>query len=280
MLSSKMFAGLLAGGLGMLLDVVLVMAFLGSPTVALMLEIALLLGVGMLAGILAIRWLDPADDGRQKSVGALAGLVAACIVGSGDILLRVITNALHKPNLTDQVYSAIVTSVPSTGASAKLLLILINLLFYLLYIIVTAGIAGATAEVFGGRKSQQAQLQHALEKSHAATYEAWVREEVEGPLDPALLMYQRRDYSPFADDPEPPLPVWQRRRLGLEGRLNEDEEPGMVKQSGSLYPAGFPDNPQRPKQPRPRAQFAPLRKGLPPPPAVQKPTGRRGDRRG
>lgn len=220
MLSSKMFAGLLAGGLGILLDVVLVTAFLGTPTLALLLEMVLLLGIGMLAGILAIQWLDPADLGRQKSVGALAGLVAACIVEAGDILLRVITNALHKPNLTDQLYAAVVTPLPSTGATAKLLLVLVNVLMYLIYIIVTAGIAGAAAEVFGNRRAEQLQKQEALKMSREAAYEAWVREEADETLDPALLVYQRRDYSPFADDPPPPLPSWQRRRLELEGRLD------------------------------------------------------------
>jgi hypothetical protein len=279
MLSSKMFAGLLAGGLGILLDVVLVTAFLGLPTAALVLEIALLLGVGVFAGILAIHWLDPNDDGRQRSVGALAGLVAACIVEAGDILLRVITNTLHKPNLTDQLYSAVAASLPGTGAASKLMLVLINVTLYLLYLIVTAGIAGATADVFGNRKSQQAQA--AQEQSRKAAYESWVREEAREPIDPALVVYQRRDYSPFADDPAPPLPYWQRRRLEREGQLDEQEESfSSTEQSGPLYRVGFLDGWQGPKQPKPRAQSVPPRKGPPSRSTGQRPTGHRGDRRG
>jgi hypothetical protein len=276
-----MFAGLLAGGLGILLDVVLVTAFLGIPTLALLLEMVLLLGIGMLAGMLAIHWLDPADLGRQKSVGALAGLVAACIVEAGDILLRVITNSLHKPNLTDQLYSTVVAPLPGTGATAKLLLVLVNVLMYFIHIIVTAGIAGAAAEVFGNRKAEHIQKQAALKKSREAAYDAWVREETEEALDPALLVYQRRDYSPFADEPPPPLPSWQRRQLELEGRLDAQE--GAVSntdQSGPLYRVGNLDNWQGPKQPKARAQSAPPGKGAPSRSTGQRQPGRRGDPRG
>lgn len=278
MLSSKMFAGLLAGGVGILLDVVLVTALLGMPAFALTLAVVLLLGVGVLAGILAILWLDPEDDGGQKAIGGLAGLVAACTVGAGDILLRVITNVLHKPNLTDQIFLSIINSLPATSTTVKVLLILLNVLFYLLYIIVTAGVAAATAEVFGNRRSHQALLDQ--EKTSANVYEAWMREELPEPLDPALLVYQRRDYSPFADDPEPPMPTWQRRRLELEGRLAPEEKPGFTGQSGPLYRVGFSDQWQGPEPPTPRTPSVPVRKGPPSQPAVQKPTGRRGGRRG
>ncbi len=278
MLSSKMFAGLLAGGLGILLDVLLVTALLGVPAFALIVEVVLLLGVGMLAGILAILWLDPEDDGGQKSAGGLAGLVAACTVEAGDILLRIITDALHKPNLTDQLYASIIASIPGTGIASKVLLILVNVLSYLLYIIVTAGVAAAAAEVFGNRRSHQALK--AQERVPANAYEAWVREELAEPLDPALLVYQRRDYSPFADEPEPPTPSWQRRRLELEGRLDPDEEPGLTGQSGSLYRVGFSGQWQGPKHPTRPAPSVPPRKGSPSQPTLQRPTGRRGGRRG
>jgi hypothetical protein len=280
MLSSKMLAGLLAGGLGVLLDVVLVSAFLWAPSFPLLLGIALLVGIGVLSGILSARWLDLDDYGRQKAIGVLAGLVAAWTVEAGDILLRVITNDLHKPNLTDQLYATIAAPLPGSGVASLVVLVLVNLVIYLLYMVLVAGVSGLIASLFGRTKNQQA-LELAAQAKERDAHASWIREGSEEQLDPALLPYQRRDYSPFVVEPPPPIPSWQRRRLEQEGLLSEEDQAVLdTGQSGPIYRVNALENWQGPRPPSTSDQVVPPRTRLPSRPIEQRQTGRQGETRG
>ncbi len=213
-MSSKMLTGLMAGGFGAALAIGLVLSSHFSPQLAYFLALALLFGLGMLAGALAANRLDLADYGHQTAAGAFVGLVAAGVTEVTDLILRLVFATISKTSPTSVLANLLLARLPVSGETALfLLMVVVNLLLYLLYLLIVVGISGAMASFAGRAKTAEA-LQELLAARQPA-------EEVseETLLDPALLPFMRPEYSPFVpEEPPPPVPPWQQRRLEREGR--------------------------------------------------------------
>ncbi len=222
-MTSKMHAGLVAGGFGAALAIGLVLSAPFSPRLAYVLSIALLFGLGMLSGLLAAHWLDLSDYGRQHAAGAVAGLVAAGLTEVADLFLRVVFASMSRTSPTTVLSNLLLSRIPgSSGAAAVLMMIVVNLLLYLVYLLIVTGTSSAFASVFGRAKSAEA-LQALLEERQLAFFEGDEDAEPVG-VDPALLPFMRPEYSPFVPE-EPPvtIPPWQQRRSrptgsGVEGQ--------------------------------------------------------------
>jgi hypothetical protein len=224
-MSSKMIAGLLAGGFGAALSVALVLSSLSFPVFASYLALALLFGLGVLSGALAARRLDLADYGHQSSAGAFAGLVAAGVTEVCDLILRLIFAVIGKASPTSVLSTLILSRLPiSTEVALILLMVIVNLLLYLIYLLIVVGISSLAAEVFGRAKTPQA-LKALLEAQGLSDLPGAV-DPLEEPPDPALLPFMRPEYSPFVpDEPPPPLSPWQQRRLERERTLATQDSP-------------------------------------------------------
>lgn len=224
-MSSKMLAGLIAGGFGVALYIALIVSVSFSPLLTGCLALALFLGLGTLSGAFSAAWLELPDYGQQTSAGALSGLVAAGITELCDLAFRLVMVAIGKPNPTNLVSNVIVSRLPvGTEVAFILLLVVVNLLLYLIYLLLVVGISGLTAGIVGSAKSHEA-LKAMIAAQEQAALPGMPASPDEEPLDPALWPYQRPEYSPFisAAAPPPPLPPWQRRRLEQEG-LRADEQ--------------------------------------------------------
>ena len=254
-MSSKMRAGLTAGGFGAALYIALILSFSFSSFFVPFLLIALFFGLGVLAGALAAAWLDLADYGDQPSAGAFAGFIAAGVTELCDLVLRLVLAAIGKSSPTNVISNLLISRLPlETRVAFILFLIVINLVLYIMYLLIVVSISTLAAGILGRAKNTAAlaAMMSAQEQSISGGRAALPVEEL---LDPALLPFQRPEYSPFINDSPPlPLPPWQRRRLEREGKLNTldnqadrtDARAYMgVKPTPRLR---LPTNPQRPKQ--------------------------------
>lgn len=228
-MSSKMLAGVVAGGFGVVLYIALIFSDLFSALLALFLALVLLLGPGVLAGALSGAWLELDDYGQQASAGTLSGLVAAGILEVCDLLFRLALAAIGKPNPTNLISNLLVSRVPNGSETIYLLLVVvINLLLYLVYLLVMVGISGVTANLVGRSKDTEA-LQ-AIIAANAPPPLDTPGGAGEETLDPALLPYQRPEYSPFVSDATPPptLPPWQQRLLEQRQRAGGGNQSGNI----------------------------------------------------
>lgn len=225
-MSSKMLAGLIAGGFGVALYVALIVSVSFSSLLAGCMTLALLLGLGVLAGALSASWLDLPDYGQQTSAGAFSGLVAAGITELCDLAFRLVMVAIGKPNPMNVISNLLVSRLPTdTEVAFILLLVIVNLLLYLIYLLVVVGISGLTAGLAGQAKSAEARTA-LIAAQEAEAFPNMPADPEQELLDPALWPYQRPEYSPFISDapPPPPLPPWQRRRLEQEGGLADEQD--------------------------------------------------------
>ncbi len=223
-MSSKMLAGLIAGGFGAALSVALVFTEMLSPFYALLLMLTLLFGLGMLSGALAAAWLDLADYGRQSAVGALAGLVAGAVTEVCDLVLRLVWGLIGQSSPTNALSSLIVSRLPaSTGAALIAFLVIVNLVLYLVYLLIVVGISGLTTSLVGRAKTPQA-LQALLGEEELLIAPSAAEIAGEEPVDPALAPFLRPEYSPFVPQASaPPLSPWQQRRLERERQLSGED---------------------------------------------------------
>jgi hypothetical protein len=221
-MSSKMRAGLAAGGFGAALSIGLTISSQVSPQLAYFLALALLFGLGALSGMLTVAWLDLADYGRQPASGAIVGLIAAGLTEVADLVLRLLFATLSKASPTSTLANLLASRLPASSDAARILfMIVINLLLYLLYLLIVIGISSAVASFAGRAKTAEA-LQDLL---HVRQGPLSLDPSEEDLLDPALLPFMRPEYSPFAEDAQPvPVSPWQQRRLEREalppGRSN------------------------------------------------------------
>jgi hypothetical protein len=255
-MTSKMHAGLVAGGFGAALVIVLALSTPFSPQLAYFASLALLFGLGALSGLLAAHWLDLNDYGRQQAAGAIAGLVAAGLTEVADLFLRLVFASISKDSPTSTLANAVLFRIPKTSeAATMLLMIIVNLLLYFVYLLVVIGISSAVASLAGRAKSAEA-LQALLQTRQPAFFDQEEEEEDE-PLgmDPALLPFMRPEYSPFVPEEPPRRSPTQPRRSGPEGFApdrqewfaeEESQPPAPRSQtaprrnSSSLYPSGVP----------------------------------------
>jgi hypothetical protein len=201
-MSSKMLAGLVAGGFGAALSVGLDLSASFSPQLAYSLALALLFGLGILSGVLAASWLDLADYGHQTSAGAFAGLIAAGVTELTDLILRLVFASISSTSPTSIFASLLSSRLPTSSDAARvLLMVLVNLLLYLVYLLILVGISGSAASFAGRAKSAEVLQAMLAEQEQAFPPDA---DEPRG-VDPALLPFMSPAYSPFVSD-EPPLP--------------------------------------------------------------------------
>ncbi len=209
-MSSKMLAGLAAGGVGAALAIGLVLSSHYSPLLAYFLALALLFGLGVFSGALAVRWLDLADYGQQHVAGAIAGLVAASLTEMADLVVRLLFASISAVSPTSALANLILSRLPASSRAVLLFSMVVNVLLYLLYLLIVVGISSAIASFAGRAKSTEA-LQALLEEQQPAFSPAAPRITAEIPLDPDLLPFMGPEYSPFAPvEEEPP---WQQRRF-------------------------------------------------------------------
>jgi hypothetical protein len=238
-MSSKMRAGLIAGGFGAALDVARVLSphLTGILPDSLVLLLALILAVlevfclGIFSGALAAIWLDLEDYGHQFAAGGFAGAIAALVVMASDTLLSFIL--LQVPQ--DQPDTVAMQSLFSRASLAGqvitvvtiLIIVVVVLLAALIYMIITLLISGMTTRIGAAGKGVEAlQAMIAAQEAQArqgAGMPPPPTDEV-GAFDPALLPYRRPEYSPFVNNPPPQvISPWQRRRLEREGKLPPED---------------------------------------------------------
>lgn len=228
-MSSKMRAGLVAGGffIAFTIAVILLLNFLllnVLPSLALLVAIVTIpagfFGPPILAGVLAAAWLDLEEYGRQFAAGAFAGAIAALVSELGSLALTAALTLVQKTNPADASAQFVLSNLPLTGQVLVVVItILVRLIVIFIYIMIALLISGLTAKIVGHRKGIQV-LQRILEEQ-----EAQMSRPAPPPLDPSLVPYQRPEYSPFVSGKPTVLSPWQRRRLEREGKLPE-EAPG------------------------------------------------------
>jgi hypothetical protein len=230
-MSSKMLAGLAAGGFGAALSIGLTISSQFSPRLAYFLAAALLFGLGALSGALAAAWLDLADYGHQPTAGAIVGLVAAGLTEVADLILRLVFASLSKASPTTVLANFLMSRLPATSEAARILfMILINLLLYLIYLLIVVGISSAVASFAGRAKTPEA-LEALLQVRQQPLSGDPSEEDL---LDPALLPFMRPEYSPFVPEAPPvPVPAWQQRRLE-RGELPPGRSAPLAGRSGPL----------------------------------------------
>lgn len=156
-MSSKMLAGLVAGGFGAALSIGLTLSAHFSPQLAYFLALALLFGLGALSGVLAAAWLDLPDYGRQQAAGAITGLVAASLTEVCDLILRLVFASISSASPTSVLANLLVSLLPAPDDVARILfMVIVNLLLYLVYLLIVIGISGAVASLVGRAKSAEA----------------------------------------------------------------------------------------------------------------------------
>ncbi len=216
-MSSKMFAGLVAGGFGIALYVTSLFVALFSPLLGILLALALPPVLGVMAGVLTARWLDLEDYGHQSSAGALAGFIAAVATAVWDVVMRVVMALIDKATPSDALIRLVLSRLPASRAMLLILvLIIISLLLYLTYIMLIVGISALTASLAGYGKDVE--TLHAI--LAAQERQAAPPEPAEEAMDPSLAPFMRPEYSPFVSEP-PVLSSWQRRRLERERKLRD-----------------------------------------------------------
>ncbi len=222
-MSSKMLAGLVAGGFGVALSIGLALSPSFSSQLTYFLALALLFGLGIFSGILAVNWLDLDDYGHQPAAGAIAGLVAAGLTEVCDLILRLVFASLSKTSPTSVLANLVMSRLPTPSDVARLFfMVLVNLLLYLMYVLIVIGISSAIASFAGRAKSVEA-LQALLEAQQRSLPRDPSEEDL---VDPALLPFMRPEYSPFiAEEPPIPVPTWQQRRTAPKGALPNEQYP-------------------------------------------------------
>jgi hypothetical protein len=253
-MSSKMLAGVVAGGFGVVFYIALVLSANFSGLLAFLLAMFLLFGLGVLAGAFSAAWLELDDYGEQASAGALSGLVAGGIVEVCDLLLRLALAAVGKPNPTNLLSAQLTARLPNINQAAYFtLVVVVNLLLYLIYLLIMVGMSGLAARIFGRAKDAEA-LQAMVAVNEPLALPALPGGTDEETLDPALWAYQRPEYSPFVSDAPPPLPLWQQRRLEREAQsAARPTSSGRLPAQGSTSGTGALRKPAQ-SQPRPRPQ--------------------------
>ncbi len=208
-MSSKMLAGLVAGGFGAALSIGLTLSTHFSSQLAFFLAVVLLFGLGALSGIFAAAWLDLPDYGHQQAAGAIAGLVAAGLTEVSDLALRLLFASISSASPTSVLENLVISRLPAPDPAARILfVIIVNVLLYLLYVLIVVGMSGAVATFAGRAKSVEA-LQALLEVRQPVPDEP----SEAALVDPALLPFMRPEYSPFIpEEPPIPVPLWQQRR--------------------------------------------------------------------
>lgn len=291
-MTSKMHAGLVAGGFGAALAIGLVLSAPFSPQLAYVLSLALLFGLGALSGLLAVQWLDLSDYGRQHVAGAIAGLVAAGLTVVADLVIRMVFASISRTSPTSVLANVILSRIPlASEAVAVLLMFVVNLLLYLVYVLIVIGISSAVASISGRAKTPEA-----LQTLLAARQQSFFEDEDEAEpseVDPALLPFMRPEYSPFVPE-EPPVTVspWQQRRSRPTGGPGPESQGWFAESdmlppaprgqtaprksvSGGFSPSGVParGSTSGPLQPRPSSGAMPRRmtSGLRRPPDAQWP---------
>jgi hypothetical protein len=242
-MSSKMLAGLVAGGFGAALSITFFLSSLVSPLLAYFLALVLLFGLGVLSGVLAARWLDLSDYGEQRSAGALAGLVAAGVTEVSDLALRLVLASISKASPTTVLSNIVVARLPTSRAVAVIVVMVItNLFLYLMYMLIVISISTIVANFAGRAKTPQA-LQAMLEGRQQLFSPQAADSPGETLLDPALLPFMRPEYSPFAPEapPDSEFP-WQPRRVERKGPSAEkrSQPTPQRRQSGGFNPPGAP----------------------------------------
>ena len=249
-MSSKMRAGLIAGGFFVGFAAVAIGLLNVVPSLAILLiAIVNLLdffGVGIVSGILAAIWLDLEDYGSQFASGSFAGAIASLVINIGNLGITGLLFLVHRPNPTDSYTQLNLSSLSLTGQVLIILFqVIVRLLLLLVYMVVSLLISGLTTRVVASRKNLKA-LQAIIEAREAqakqSVGQASPPTDELGTVDPALLPYRRPEYSPFVDNQQQQvISPWQRRRLEREGKLPaEDTSSGAngappVGQQGPVY---------------------------------------------
>jgi hypothetical protein len=228
-MSSKMLAGLVAGGFGAALSIGLTLSVHFSSQLTYFLAVILFFGLGALSGLLAAAWLDLPDYGHQQAAGAMAGLVAAALTEVSDLVLRLLFASISSASPTSVLSNLVMSRIPAPDDAARILfMVIINLLLYLLYILIVIGISGAVASLAGRAKTSEA-LQALLEAHQRPLPRDASEEDL---VDPALLPFMRPEYSPFVEEQPPiPVPLWQQRRTAPNGAPRTEPQPPARKSS-------------------------------------------------
>lgn len=273
-MSSKMLAGLVAGGFGAALSIAFFLSSLFSPLLAYFLALTLLFGLGVFSGVLAARWLDLSDYGQQRAAGAFAGLVAAGVTEVSDLALRLVLASISKASPTSVLANFILSFLPSSDkVSLIVLMIIVNLILYLIYLLIVVSISTIVANFAGRAKTPEA-LRAMLEARQQLFFPEAADTRGERPLDPALLPFMRPEYSPFAPEAPPSEFPWQPRRVERKGPGAErrSQPTPQKRQSGGLNPPAAPARGATPGA-APRKTTS----GLRPPPNAPRPRPRSKD---
>lgn len=271
-MSSKMRAGLIAGGFGAAVDVARVLSpnLTGILPDSLVLLLTLVLAVlevfclGIFSGALAAIWLDMEDYGHQFAAGGFAGAIAALVVMGSDALLSFILLLLPQNQPATVATQSLFSKASLFGQVITvvtiLIVVIVALLAALVYMIITLLISGMTTRISAagkGVEALQAMIAAREEQARQSAGLAPPTNEELGPSDPALLPYRRPEYSPFIDNQQQQQPIispWQRRRLEREGKLPpEDASSGgssapHPREQGPVYRVYPPPKWRRPTQ--------------------------------
>lgn len=264
-MSSKMRAGLIAGGffVGFLAVAIGLLKIVPSLAIVLIALAGLLdlFGVGIVSGILAAIWLDLEDYGSQFAAGGFAGAIASLVVYAGNIGLTGLLLLIHQSNPADTYTLLGLSSLPLGGLVLIILIqVIVRLLLFLVYMVVSLVISGLTTRIVASGKSIKAVQAMIAAREEQARQSAGLVPPTNddlGPSDPALLPYRRPEYSPFVDNQQQRQPIispWQRRRLEREGKLPPEDassggssapQPG---EQGPVYRVYPPPKWRRPTQ--------------------------------
>jgi hypothetical protein len=161
-MSSKMRAGLIAGGFGAALDVARVLSpnLTGILPESLVLLLTLLLalleffGLGIFAGALAAIWLDMEDYGHQFAAGGFAGAIAALVVMVSETLLSFLLLLTPQGQSSTFVTQSLFSRASLTGQVISIsIVVVVAVLAVLVYMIITLVMGGLTALVVASGKS-------------------------------------------------------------------------------------------------------------------------------
>lgn len=271
-MSSKMRAGLIAGGFGAALDVARVLSpnLTGILPDSLVLLLTLVLAVlevfclGIFSGALAAIWLDMEDYGHQFAAGGFAGAIAALVVMASDTLLSFILLLLPQNQPATVATQSLFPKASLFGQVITvvtiLIIVVVALLAALVYMIITLLISGMTTRIGAAGKGVEALRAMIAAQEEQARQSAGLAPPTNDELglsDPALLPYRRPEYSPFIDNQKQQqiISPWQRRRLEREGKLPPEDAsygggsaPQAGGQQGPVYRVYPPPKWRRPTQ--------------------------------
>jgi hypothetical protein len=235
-MSSKMRAGLIAGGFGAALDVARILSphLIGLLPDSLVGLLTLLLAVlevfflGVFSGVLAAIWLELEDYGHQFASGGFAGAIAALVVMVSDTVLSFLLLLTPQEQSNTVATQSLFSRASLSGQIISVVIVIvIAVLAALIYMIITLVISGLTAMIAASGKSIEA-LQAIIDAQEAQTRQsagqAGSPTNESETIDPALLPYRSPEYSPFVDNQQHVvISPWQRRRLEREGKLPPED---------------------------------------------------------